>query len=196
MISKDKVREYRRLKGFSQEKLSTESGLSLRTVQRIEKGTTEGSPHTLQSLANALGVSNQDLLIEKEKSTKTLNKEIASLKLINFSALSVILLPLGNLILPSIFFWKYRSKQTINEMGRKIISFQIIWTLASILLLLVSPFFRHPLNKLIQGEDFTADKMPILMYIALVALNIFITIKTAADINKEQNILTFTPNIL
>ena len=196
MISKDKVREFRKLKGLTQEKLSSESGLSLRTVQRIEKGSSEGSPNTLKSLSNALGVSNQELLLEEENSTKIINEEITKLKVINLSALSVVLLPLGNLIFPFIFLWKYRSIKSIKMMGRKIISFQIIWTLASIFMLIFSPFFRYPLNKLVQEENFTANKMPLLMYMFLIALNVLITIKIAYDINKEKKIPSFIPNIL
>lgn len=196
MISKDKIKEYRKLKGFTQEKLSLESGLSLRTIQRIEKGTTEGSPHTLQSLSKALGVLNQDLLLKKEKSTKLSNEEIIKLKTINLSALSLVLIPLGNLIFPLIFYWKYRSTKSINVMGKKIISIQIIWTFFCLFILLISPFLRHPLNSAFGNEIFTAAKMPLLMYVVLVVFNVIITVKTAITINKEKKVPVFIPNIL
>ncbi len=195
MISKNKVKEYRKLRGFTQEMLSSESGISLRTVQRIEKGTTQGSPHTLQSLSKALGVLNQDLLL-KEESTKLTKEELTKLKAINFSVFCVIIIPLGNLIFPSILYWKYNLTKSINLMGRKIISFQIIWTFSSLFMLLISPFLRHPMNSLFGNEIFTAAKMPLLMYVVLVAFNVLITIKTASTINRKENIPSFIPNIL
>lgn len=195
MISKDKVKEYRKLKGFTQRRLSLESGLSLRTVQRIEKGTTEGSPYTLQSLSKALGVQNKDLLLEKAL-TQLTNEELTKLKAINLSAFLVILIPLGNLIFPFILYWKYRPIKPITVMGQKIISFQIIWTFWSLFMLSISPFFRHPINSVFGNEIFTAAKMPLLTYVVLVALNVLITIKIANTINRDKDIPFFIPNIL
>ena len=196
MISKEKVIHYRKLRGFTQEKLSLESGLSLRTIQRIEKGTSEGSPHTLQSLSEALGISNEDLFIDQTKAIKPTTQELSKLKTINLSAFSVVLIPMGNLIFPFIFYWKSRSTTSINTMGRKIISFQIIWTFASLFILLFSPFLRDPINRLFQSEIFTASKMPLFMYVVLAAFNVLITVKIANSINRKESIPSFIPNIL
>ena len=196
MISKEKVREYRILKGFSQEKLSVESGLSLRTIQRIEKGTTEGSPYTLQSLSDALGVTNQDLLEKKEESLQLNNHDLQILKNINLSALSLILLPLGNLLFPFISYQKYRSDKSIKLRTKKILSLQIIWSLASFFLLLVSPFIRHPINFIIGSDFFSAHKMPLLTYLFLVAFNVIITLKVAHSLNTKKDLPHFIPDIL
>ena len=50
------IKDLRIEKGYSQEGLSTASGVSLRTIQRIESGETVPRPQTLQTLASALGV--------------------------------------------------------------------------------------------------------------------------------------------
>jgi len=60
-IDGDKVRALRERKAWSQEHLATVSGLSVRTVQRVES---EGSglPETRLALAGALGVSAAELM--------------------------------------------------------------------------------------------------------------------------------------
>jgi DNA-binding XRE family transcriptional regulator len=63
-IDGDKVRVLRERKAWSQEHLATVSGLSVRTVQRVE---TEGSglPETRLALAGALGVTAAELMGEQ-----------------------------------------------------------------------------------------------------------------------------------
>lgn len=48
------IKKLRTDKGFSQEELSEKSGLSLRTIQRLENGETEPRGDTLKRLINAL----------------------------------------------------------------------------------------------------------------------------------------------
>jgi transcriptional regulator with XRE-family HTH domain len=62
-IDGDKVRAMRERKAWSQEHLATVSGLSVRTVQRVES---EGSglPETRLALAGALGVTTAELMGE------------------------------------------------------------------------------------------------------------------------------------
>jgi transcriptional regulator with XRE-family HTH domain len=50
-----KVKDLRNRKGFSQEQLAEESRLSLRTIQRIEKGESTPRGDTLSKLTRALG---------------------------------------------------------------------------------------------------------------------------------------------
>ena len=56
------VKVLRKEKAFSQEELAKLSGLSLRTIQRIEKGETTPTGETLKRLSNVLEVSPQELL--------------------------------------------------------------------------------------------------------------------------------------
>mgnify|MGYP003887835455 CR=1 FL=1 len=58
-----RLKELRYQKGMSQELLADESGLSLRTIQRIENGETNPTGVSLKRLANGLNV-NPDELIE------------------------------------------------------------------------------------------------------------------------------------
>ncbi|TXD48174.1 helix-turn-helix domain-containing protein [Polaribacter sp. IC073] len=57
-----KIKDLRNRKGFSQEQLSEASKLSIRTIQRIEKGASIPRGDTLIKLTRALGVTPDDLL--------------------------------------------------------------------------------------------------------------------------------------
>lgn len=65
MISMNRTRiiELRQQQGWTQERLATESGVALRTVQRLEAGQ-DASLETLSLVADALQVSVRDLFIE------------------------------------------------------------------------------------------------------------------------------------
>ena len=57
-----RLKELRNQKGMSQETLAEESGLSLRTIQRIENGRSNPTGDTLKRLSNALNVTPDELI--------------------------------------------------------------------------------------------------------------------------------------
>ena len=69
-INIDKVKTIRLNKNLSQEQLSELSGLSLRTIQRIESGKSV-SIETLKVLSIALGVDSSELVIKEKHDLKT-----------------------------------------------------------------------------------------------------------------------------
>ena len=64
------IKEFRNLKKLSQEELSEKSGISLRTVQRIENGESTPRGDTLNRLADALEIS-ADNFIDIQNSENT-----------------------------------------------------------------------------------------------------------------------------
>jgi transcriptional regulator with XRE-family HTH domain len=56
MFSAARIVALRKSRGWSQEALAEQSGVSLRTIQRVEQGDTVPRGHTVQALATALGV--------------------------------------------------------------------------------------------------------------------------------------------
>jgi len=78
-----RIKELRLQNGFSQEELAEKSGLSLRTVQRIEGGGTEPSEDSLKRLAKVLGET-------KETFSWTMKENRGLLMMTNFSALSIL----------------------------------------------------------------------------------------------------------
>ncbi|GAA4007234.1 hypothetical protein GCM10022408_18920 [Hymenobacter fastidiosus] len=60
MFSAVRIQTIRKSKGFSRELLAEQSGVSLRTIQRVEQGDTVPRGHTVRALAAALGVALED----------------------------------------------------------------------------------------------------------------------------------------
>jgi len=129
-----RIKELRLQNGFSQEGLAEKSGLSLRTVQRIESGETEPREDSLKKLADVLG-ENTDAL------GWTLKENRGLLMMTNFSALSFILLPVFYIILPlTIWFSNRRTIKDLDKTAKGIFNFQITWSLALILWFLMIIF--------------------------------------------------------
>ncbi len=119
-----RVIELRNLKGMSQEILAEESGLSLRTIQRIENGETNPTGDTLKRLSNALNV-NPDELIDW-----AIKEDKGYLTFLNLSALTFIFFPLLGILVPFILWTSRKDKlKNINKIGRDLINFEITWTI-------------------------------------------------------------------
>lgn len=126
----------RKSQGLSQEALAEGSGVSLRTIQRVEQGATLPHGHTLRALATALGVPLAALHAAPEATTApqlppavppVLRPDPAFLQLLNLSALSFLLLPLLNVLV--LLLWRARRHDTahVAELGRRVLGFQILW---------------------------------------------------------------------
>jgi|ERR1035437_528005 transcriptional regulator with XRE-family HTH domain len=117
-----KVKELRLSNGFSQEYLADESKLNLRTIQRIESGTTIPRGDTLLRLASSLKISPDELLDWSKQ------EDTGQLLLINLSGLSFILNPFLGLIIPLALWVSKRDKVVrADETGKELINFQISW---------------------------------------------------------------------
>jgi transcriptional regulator with XRE-family HTH domain len=84
------IKDLRVQKGYSQEELAKLSGLSTRTIQRIEKNN-NGSKESLNAIANVFDLTYEELIdyIEKEDTKTTSNKY--DKKLIIFIAVNIML---------------------------------------------------------------------------------------------------------
>ncbi len=70
------IKELRNLKELSQEELSEKSGLSLRTVQRLENGESTPRGDTLKRLADALEISPDNFIDIQNSENTNLNYRI------------------------------------------------------------------------------------------------------------------------
>ncbi len=117
-----RIKTLRNNKGYSQEALANETNLSLRTIQRIERGETEPRGDTLKRLANALDVTPNDLITWVE------HEDRGYMAFLNLSALSFIAFPLLGLIVPLALWILKRDKvKQLDETGKRLINFQITW---------------------------------------------------------------------
>lgn len=119
-----KILEIRKRKGLTQEKLSDLSKINLRTLQRIEKGTSEPRGDTLNNLCQVLEVKIEDILDYGKKDN------LMFLKYFHLSVLSCLCFPLGNILLPLVLWLTNRHKITdLNEQGLNVLNYQILWSL-------------------------------------------------------------------
>jgi len=134
-----RVKELRNKKGMSQEILAEESGLSLRTIQRIEKGETNPTGDSLKRLSSALNV-NPDELIDW-----TIKEDKKYLIFLNLSALTFLFFPMLGILVPFILWTSRKDKiKNINKLGRDLINFEITWTI----LLFFVPFSLFLISKI------------------------------------------------
>lgn len=120
----ERVKELRRRKGFSQEFLAEESGLSLRTIQRIENNETVPRGDTLKRLSVALSTSPDEIIDWK------IQEDQNYLILMNLSAFGFLFFPILGIIIPLTMWISKKDKlKHVNELGKSILNFQMSWTL-------------------------------------------------------------------
>lgn len=114
----------RKAKGLSQESLADAAKISLRTLQRIEKEENNPQGETIQRLAGALHVTLDELL------DFSLEEDYNYIRAMHFSTLIFVLLPLGNIILPLIFWLRKKGKiKYLSSYAKHLLNFQITWTI-------------------------------------------------------------------
>lgn len=135
----ERIKAIRKQRGLSQESLSEQAGINLRTIQRIEKNETTPRGNTLQLLCQALEVP-VDSIIEYEK-----EENINYLICLHLSPIAGLFIPIGQILLPFILWITNRDRiKDVDNQGKNIINFQIWWT-AFIYLLVILNFSFHNL---------------------------------------------------
>jgi CubicO group peptidase (beta-lactamase class C family)/uncharacterized Tic20 family protein len=125
----------RKLKGYSQEQLSEKTQVTVRTIQRIEKGDVAPHLQTIKLLATALNIEVDDLLVLDDPKEETL--QLKWLLLMHGVPILGLVLPLCNILFP-LFLWIHKREDNViyDVHGRAVINFQITMTLLFILSLI------------------------------------------------------------
>ena len=164
--------KYRKKQNLTQDELADKTGLSVRTIQRIEAGSTPKG-HSLHVLAEALNIS-------KEKLTEAENKPAINYKLakwINLSSLPFVVIPLANIAIPLLIMY---AKKEVNSLTKQIISVQILWTILAAVIFLLSPFI---------GKLFSAqNKLTLLVLIVSILVNIFIILCNTISLDQKNKL--------
>ena len=179
-----RISSLRKSKGLSQESLAEVTKISLRTIQRIESDSTTPRLYTLKAIATALDVSIEDF------ATETVGAPNDDLRLINFSTLSVVVLPVVHIFI--VLFASRKQTQQMSLAGKRILSFQILWTIATALLIIIIPMLQFTLtNSRVIGHF---PPTIIMVYTALLMINVIFTIHASWRIDKgEDNVFSFIP---
>ncbi|WP_353184307.1 helix-turn-helix domain-containing protein [Parapedobacter lycopersici] len=122
---------YRKEKGMTQEQLAEASGVTARTIQRIESGVVTPQGQTLKLLADALQIRTVDLVPANATSSSS---EPVLLPLYHILPLLGLALPFVNIILLLVLWTMKRDEHPeYNRQGREAINFQITITLVIVL---------------------------------------------------------------
>ncbi len=181
-----KLKEIRELKNLTQEELAEGSGISVRTIQRIEAGTIPKG-YTLRTLSQTLGIEESVLqnipeeAIQEQPAEKQLTEEKAEeviinysfIKIINLSSIPFILFPPLNILLPIILMFKLKQK---NNVAKQIITLQIIWTISAPIIFMLWIFLK------LRG-NYTLG-----ILIIIVLSNVFMIIRNAIEIDRKQKL--------
>ena len=188
-----RLKELRTLHCLSQEDLAEISGISIKTIQRIERGKSQGSAFTLQELAKALDVEPVELKATTSDIHLVESEQEVGLKIVrwmNLSALSILIFPFLNLIFPFLIFWKYKEDKLVERLGKRILSAQILWTIVAVLMLFVLSFL---------GWLFLpSGGVPIVLivYFLAVFLNILLILRLSLLLSNEIETIDKIPNLL
>lgn len=172
------IKKLREQSGLTQSELAQKSGLSLRTIQRLEANNGVPKGHTLMTLSKAFEMTPQKLQDKFSDSVNDKAIDTTNIRLINLSVLSFLGIPFGNIILPFIIWRKHRHSKLVDHIGRRIINVQIIFSAILSILLCLSPFISRQLF----------SNTPIILYVLLIAylLNIIIVCNTALKLQRQN----------
>ncbi|RWW99678.1 helix-turn-helix domain-containing protein [Flavobacterium cerinum] len=181
-----RLKQIREQQNLTQEELSEKSGISVRTIQRIEAGTLPKG-HTLKMLSRSLEIQQsalqaKDGIVETKTMTENDNAitadivtaDFSKIKLINLSSVLFVVLPPLNILAPILLSSLFKQK---NEITKQIISVQILWTILAPIVFMLGIFLKLE-------SSFT-----LVLMITIVLSNIVIILINAAGIDSKKNLL-------
>lgn len=172
------LKALREQKHLTQEELSEASGISIRTIQRVEAGQLPKG-HTARVLAKALDVEldslqNSDLAAD--------DWDYSLIKIINLSSAFVTFIPLLNIILPLAIM---HFRKQYNSITKQIVSLQILWTIVSTLIFFLTAFFKISLS--------LPRRITLWVMIALIVANVVLILVNAASIDRNKRLFFVLP---
>jgi transcriptional regulator with XRE-family HTH domain len=167
------IKILREQKHLTQEDLSKESGISIRTIQRIEAGQ-EPKGHTAKALSKALSL---DLVTINNTEKTTEERNYLLIKLINLSSAFVTFIPLLNIIVPLAIM--YFSKQ-FNSITKQILSLQILWTIVSTLTFFLTAFLKITFS--------LSHRLTLWVMAALILVNVILILINTANIDRNKKL--------
>lgn len=176
------LKKIRELRNLTQEELAEKSGLSVRTIQRIEAGV-QPKGYTLKTLALSLDVPESDLRIPEIPSPKEIEAEeipeitekedpvnLTLVKLINLSSLPLSWFPVANILPPLLIMIFTKEK---SQIVRQIISLQLFLAIISPVIFMIIVLFR-PGNSAVLA-----------VMVLLVLINMYIILRNTYEIDRK-----------
>ncbi|MCS4240159.1 transcriptional regulator with XRE-family HTH domain [Myroides gitamensis] len=179
-----KLKLIRETKNLTQEELSEKSGISVRTIQRIEAGTVPKG-HTLKVLAKTLDILEKELLNDdkqteaesfvnnSENSGSESELDYSKIKLINLSSILFVIFPPLNILVPLILSYALKQK---NHLTIQIVSLQILWTILAPIFFFLGIFLK------------LRDSFTIVLLVIIVLSNVFLILRNLAEIDRNKKL--------
>ena len=167
------LKALREQKHLTQEELSEASGISIRTIQRIEAGQLPKG-HTAKALAKVLGIALDSL---QNTDLTTEDRDYSLIKIINLSSAFVTFIPLLNIILPLAII---HFRKQYNSITKQIVSLQILWTIASTIIIFLTGFLKISLS--------LSRHITLWVIIALIFINLIVILVNAASIDRNKKL--------
>lgn len=174
-----KLKIAREKANLTQEELAAQSGVSVRTIQRIEAGT-EPKGYSLKALAKTLQIESSELLnkidpVSTNEVPQPQPVNIGLMKLINLASLPVAFLPPLNIILPLLVMFL---KKEFGTMAKQLITIQILWAVGSFVIFMLAAFVRN--------WFFWSNKFTLIVMVLLALSNIMLIIWNAMSLDKHK----------
>jgi len=182
-----KIKTLRYRKGLSQEDLSEKTGLSLRTIQRIENGETEPRGDSLKRLALAFDVSPDEIV------DWTVQEDKGFLTSLNLSALSFILFPLLGILVPLIIWISKKDKiRNSNKIAKDLLNFQLTWTMmlfVGYILVVISMVYKMKttgdVNAAIISSRITIN---LIFFVVMYLINLTFIVTNSIRVNNDKKV--------
>lgn len=167
-----KLTGYRERLNLTQEELSMKSGISVRTIQRIESGI-EPKGHTLRALAKALDINEKELIKNKDLRQES-NPNLVHL--INLSSLILVFIPVVSFVIPLIIAIV---KKQFNSLTKQIITIQILWAIVMIMV--------YTIGSIVFVTELGRD-IGMLLLLLLILANTFIILRNSIELKKKNKL--------
>lgn len=180
-----KIKTLRNRSGNSQEELAEKTGLSLRTIQRIENGETKPRGDSLKRLAFVFDVAPDEIL------DWTVQKDNGFLTSLNLSALSYIIFPLLGILVPLVIWISKKDKiHNLNRIAKDLLNFQITWTMLLFLGyigIFLSTVYRMNITGVVNPAIISSQVMFNLIFLGIMySFNFILIIINSVRINKGK----------
>lgn len=111
----EQIKQARKRAGLTQQDLANETGLSLRTIQRIEKGDQDVSGYSLRQISTALDVPLEQLILPNVNQVRIETSSAGAVKALYLSSLLFVINPLLGIIVPAILSYSRPYKDTFYK---------------------------------------------------------------------------------
>lgn len=184
-----KIIDIRKSKGYTQEELAERAKLNLRTIQRIENGENKPSGNTIKLICEALDTSTEKIINYGKKA------DLKLLSLMHLSVLTYLVIPIGNIIIPLIFWILKRDKVVdLDDKGIRLLNFQILWTVLTSITFFLA-LITATLEISPKPEYGIISYLLLALFIALNVLNIALAILISLRIKGKEKFTSY-PNLI